>query len=69
MLKLRFYSDHDNQPQTILGPIAMNTDVCYLVLTHAMTWVEDDPLAHHHMFICRVVVKTVVGLASVLQLQ
>lgn len=40
----------------------------YLVLTHAMTRVEDDPLAHHYVFICRVVVKAVVELAPVFQL-
>lgn len=40
----------------------------YLVLAHAVTWVEDDPLAHHYVFICRTVVKTVVGLAPVLYL-
>lgn len=41
----------------------------HLVLTHAVTHVEDDPLTHHHMLILRVVVKTVVGLAAALELQ
>lgn len=48
--------------------MARKTDVHYLVLTHAVTRVEDDPLAHHYVFICRIVVKTVVDLAPVLQL-
>ena len=30
---------------------AWKTDIHYLVLTHAMTRVEDDPLAHHLVFI------------------
>lgn len=41
----------------------------YLVLTHAVTRVKNDPLAHHDVFVWRVVVKTVAGLAPVLQLQ
>lgn len=41
---------------------------CYLVLPHAVTWVEDDPFTHHYGFIRRVVVKAVVGLSSILQL-
>lgn len=41
----------------------------YLVLTHAVTRVEDDPLAHHLVLIFRVVVEAVVGLAAVLQLR
>lgn len=41
----------------------------YLVLTHAVTRVKNDPLAHHYVFVWRVVVKTVAGLAPVLQLQ
>lgn len=40
----------------------------YLVLTHAMARIKDDSLAHHHMFIFRVVVKTVVDLATAFQL-
>lgn len=44
------------------------TGITYLVLAHSMTQIEDDPLAHHCILICRVVVKTVVGLAPVLKL-
>lgn len=38
-----------------------------LVLSHAMTGVEDDPVAHQVMVVRRVVVKAVAGHASVLQ--
>lgn len=48
--------------------MAWKTDVHYLVLTHAVTRVEDDPLAHHYVFIHWVVVKTMLILAAVLQL-
>lgn len=41
----------------------------YLILTHAVTQVEDDPFTHHHILISRIVVKAVVGLSSILQLR
>lgn len=41
----------------------------YLILTHAVTHVEDDPFTHHHILISRIVVKAVVGLSSILQLR
>lgn len=41
----------------------------YLVLTHAVTRVKDDPFAHHRVLISRVVIEAVVGLPSILQLK
>jgi len=48
--------------------MACKADGPYLVLTHAVTWVENDPLAHQHVVVYRVVVEAVVGLAPVFQL-
>lgn len=36
----------------------------YLILTHAMAGVENDPPSHNGVFIDRVVVKAIVGLSS-----
>lgn len=40
----------------------------YLILSHAMTWVEYDPLSSYLVFICRVIIKTEVFHSSILQL-
>lgn len=44
------------------------SDIPYLVLAHAVTWVQDNPMAFHHMLFTRVIIKTVVGLSLTLQL-
>lgn len=46
--------------------VASKTLIQYLVLSHAVTLVEDDLFAYHDVFIYRIVVKTVVGLAPIL---
>jgi len=40
----------------------------YLILSHAMTRVQYDPLSSYLMIICRVIVKTEVCHSSILQL-
>lgn len=55
--------------QRCIGVGPEKTEVHYLVLTHSVTRIQDDPLAHHCVFIRGVVVEAVVGLSSVLQLQ
>lgn len=40
----------------------------YLILSHAMAWVEYDPLSSYLMFICRVIIKAEVFHSSILQL-
>lgn len=51
----------------VIADFTLRGEFKELVLTHAMTRVQDDPLAYYSVLICRVVVKTVVGHAPVLQ--
>ena len=57
------------KPYPDLRYLGLFASEAYLVLAHAMAGVEDDPVSHHVMVIRWVVVKAVVGHASILQLQ